>query len=169
MSFTRRSRKQKPGLPELVLLLLVGLTAYCAFNWEKTLGEPGWEKTNGWVTSCEIKKTHYNAQPSDDKVAITYNYDAHAGTYPGSWEGYWPRIHSPNALPEGNIEVLKQPNYPLIVMFDPHDPSKSRLHNPDSDRQITWVILTFGAGVALAFYLIRIYPAWRERRSHRLR
>jgi len=159
----QRTRRKRFGLPEVVALALTIVVGHFALRLWRTNDLSGWPQAPGWVTTCSIRKTHYNAEPSGDKVCLTYEYDVAGQTYIGSWTGYWPRAHSPNALPDGNVAVLKAEKYPLLVLYNPYDHAQNRLHNPDPDQRIVFTVLTFGAGVLLLFYCVKLYPAWRAR------
>ena len=162
----RKKRRLRIGLPELVAMALIALTAALATRWWRTAGQPGWVKVPGRTVSCEIRRTHFNAEPSRDKVALGYEYEVAGRTFSGSWMGYWPKVHSPNALPDGQIEKLRTKAYPLVVHYNPQNPSQSRLHNPDPDALMLYTLLAFGSGIALIVYGVRLYPAWKRRRSH---
>jgi len=168
MVLYKRKTTPKPGLPESVVVILLAVVAFLAASWWRTTGKPGWPPAPGWAVSCTIKQTHFNAEFSKSKVTVAYEYSVGGVVFAGNWEGYWPTVHSPNALTEDQLEVLRTPKYPLVVHYNPQHPSRSRLHNPDADEMVMFALLTFGAGVGLLFYCARLYPAWKRRRAHQL-
>lgn len=165
MALKHRKKLRGPGLPELTAVLLGLAVAACFWMLGKEANKPGWARAPGRVEHCDIRRTHYNAEPSDNKVQLVYSYVVGAARFQGSWQGFWPRVHSPNALPEGNVEVLKTPNYPLVVLYDPLRPSRSDLHIPDARKVVPYTLLTFAALMVLLFYLMQIYPRWKARRA----
>jgi hypothetical protein len=69
-----------------------------------------------------------------------------------------------NALPASELGNLCVPGYPLVVMYDPNDPERSRLHESDPDPVVAATLLAFGSGMLLLIYCVKGYPAWKERR-----
>ena len=70
MPLHQRRRLQRPGLPELVALLLVALAVVPAGLWWQRNTRPDYSKTAGRVKECEIRLTHYNATNLLKKVRL---------------------------------------------------------------------------------------------------
>jgi hypothetical protein len=167
MALHQRKRMPRVGLPEFVAALLIGLAAYSGVNCWRTRGQVGWAKAPGRTVECKIRLTHYNAERSDPKVTLDYEYDVFGTTYTGHWTGYWPSDYSPNALPQEQLGVLCNKGYILVVMYDPRDPSQSRLHDSDPGPVVASTLLAFAGAGLLVFYCVKVYPAWKSRHQHR--
>ncbi len=167
MALYHRKRFQAPGLPEFIVLMLIVCVVVSATCWWCETRKPELERTVGTVIACDITKAHYNAQPYQKKVSIKYEYSVGAGDFTGDWTGFWPSMHSPNALSPDNLEVLRQSDYPLVVLYDPGNPSDSRLHNPKPERAFHLTMLTFSLGAVFVVYCVWIYPRWKLRRQTR--
>ena len=168
LALHQKKKRRRPGLPELVAAGLIAVMVVLAFCWWHTRGQPGWLEANGQVTVGRIQATHFNAESSENKVYLSYEYDVGGITYAGHWEGYWPMVRSPNALTSDRIAELKTIGYPLTVLFDPRNPERSDLHNSEPDRLLLYRLLTFAAGVLLLVYCAKVYPAWKERQRRRI-
>ena len=163
MPLHQRRRLQRPGLPELVALLLVALAVVPAGLWWQRNTRPDYSKTAGRVKECEIRLTHYNATNLLKKVRMTYTYGVGAGTLTGTWEGYWPSADSPNALPQNKLDDLRTKDYPLVVLYDPADPRKSRLHYPNTGPHTMYGVVALAAALGAVVYLAAGYPMWKEK------
>ena len=154
---------QRAGLPEFVAAALMGLVVVSALCWWKERSRPLWSEAEGRVVACEIRQTHFNAPATRQKVAVTYEYAVGGIRFVRQWEGYWPKVHSPNALPDGRIEALRHKGYPLVVLFDPSNPGSSQLHNPNPERSLWLQGLALGTVLASLVYFVKLYPAWKRR------
>ncbi|NIA15765.1 MAG: DUF3592 domain-containing protein [Nitrospiraceae bacterium] len=163
MALHQRRRLQRPGLPEFVVMLLVGLAVVPAMLWCQRNTRPEYKKTEGRVKNCEIRLTHYNADNMLSKVKLTYTYSAGPATMTGVWEGYWPSAESPNALPQNKLDLLRTENYPLVVLYDPADPSKSRLHYPGAVPHTMYGVVALTAALGVVLYLATGYPMWKKK------
>ena len=163
MGFHQRRHRGRIGVPDVVAFLLVGVLVVLGSCWWRAVQGPVWAEALGRTATCEIRPTHFNAEPCGNKVMLTYEYEVGGVTFGGEWTGYWPRGHSPNALPDGHVEVLRTKDYPLTVLYDPEDPSRSRLHDAASGEQLLFTILTFASGICLTVYCVRVYPVWKSR------
>lgn len=157
-----RRHFHRPGLPEITGGLLVALVLVGAGFWGSALQVPNWQETGGEIIDCEIQAIHYNATDNMQKVSLQYRYHVGPAIFYGAWSGEWPEAESPNALPPDHIEELKQPAHPLVVLYDPVDPSISQLHYIPAANPNLYAYLTLLAAFAALFYFSRVYPRWRE-------
>jgi len=162
MALRPRRRLRSPGLPEFVAAFLLVMAGIPAALWLHSVHQPDWEQTTGQVVSCTIRSTHYNAQPNRAKLDLVYDYHANGIPYREHWTGMWPHGEGPNALPIGRLDELKQAGYPLTVLYDPQNPSSSRLHETGKDRQLYYGILAPVMLVLALAYCLKGYPAWRR-------
>lgn len=164
MALHRHRRLKAPGLPEFVVVLCLIAVCIPAFCWYENGIRADWLRTGGHVISCDIRETHYNAATVRPKVRLSYLYDADGVPYTGTWVGYWPEAkeESPNALPPDKLNYLRTPDYPLVIYYDPDDPSQSTIHRAEAT-DVTLYKWTFaGLFVAALYYVLRVYPAWRR-------
>lgn len=153
-----------PGLPEFIGLTLALGACVPAVLWYQGTVHSAWQRTTGHVTHCEIRDTHYNASDQRTKVNITYQYDVTGMPFTGAWTGYWPETveQSPNALTADQLQNLETPEYPLVVLYDPDDPSSSIIHTANAGDLLVYKWLFGGIFVAAVYYIIRVYPAWKN-------
>lgn len=163
MGLPRRRRDLRFGMPEAAAVLLLAPTLVFAFLWWDTAEGPAWAETPGQVVSGRVVSTHYNAQPYEDKVTLTYVYSVSGMKFTGQWEGIWPHGTGPNELPEDQLSLLERPGYPLRIFYDPADPRTSRLHIAPAGIGLLYATLALVGGVLTAYYTLRIYPAWKRR------
>jgi len=154
--------RRKPGLPDLVGLALLGLVCIPAILWWRAGIQPDWVRTGGRILECNLVRTHYNAEDSPTKVSVQYEYTTLSGTYAGSWSGFWPNVHSPNQLAYDRVEELQRPGFPLVVLYDPANPSQSRLHNVNDTQGIFYGLIFALVLAGAFFYFVRIYPGWKR-------
>ena len=161
----RRRHHTRPGLPEFVEIALVILAIAGAGLWWRNVDHEVWPNTVGSVLSCDIQNMHYNATQYANRVDIRYEYTAGGRPYLGHWTGYWPIMGSPNALPRARMNELKTKGFPLTVMYNPANPSRSRLHDTPAGLRPAFAAMTLIA-IALSFaFTVFIYPRWRRRRA----
>ncbi|MBI5093355.1 MAG: DUF3592 domain-containing protein [Candidatus Hydrogenedentes bacterium] len=135
-----------------------------AFSWYQDAVHAAWQRTTGRVSHCEIRETHYNATASQTKVDISYTYDVAGARFSGSWTGYWPETEeeSANALPPGRFDELRDSGYPLVVLYDPNNPSQSVIHSAAVSHQLLYKWLFGFLFAVTVYYVVRIYPAWKR-------
>ena len=165
MASPRVLRHWRPGAPEGVGLALITLVVMLAVKTWLAANMPPWPRTLGTVLSCAIRSVHYNAEPNDTKVTLTYEYVANGQTYAGNWQGLWPATGSANALPPERLHELEEPGYRLYVYYDPRNPAISRLEDGSRDSLFVYAMLFVGCLAIFLVYLIRFYPAWRLSRA----
>lgn len=163
MGFRRRKTRERPGLPEFVAVCLLALALVSVLAWRQGDAGGGWPEAPGHVMSATIRPTHYNAPDYRPKVSVTYEYTVNGVAHRGYWEGYWPEMNSPNALLPEERRLLEESGFPLVVMYDPDEPARSRLHDPPGERRILLGVASVVAFLAAAVYFVRIYPAWKFR------
>ena len=163
MALRQNKEFSRVGLAEFVAVLLMTLAAVAVTLWWQGRRGPEYLQAEGRVLEGNAKLTHYNATDMRQKVTITYEYMAAGNTYTGSWSGFWPEDDSPNALPSDRFQELCVRGHPLVVMYDPEDPSTSILHPPGRGAEAFRQGFAM-AGCALAIlYCAILYPAWRLR------
>ena len=130
MGLRHHKTLRAPGLPEFIGLTLALGACVPALLWYQGAVRSVWVRTTGHVTRCEVSASHYNAANDSTKVTVAYRYDVSGTPFSGSWTGYWPETEeqSPNALAPDQLLNLEIPDYPLVVLYDPEDPSASTLH-----------------------------------------
>lgn len=145
-------------------MLLLLLVAMMGDLWRRAALEPEWIETAGKITDARVEYVHYNAEPDAKKSHVDYEYYVGTATFHGTWEGLWPRVHSPNAVPDGRVEDWLKPGRDLVVFFDPANIHRSRLHDAGRDRAVLYMLLTFGSILLLVVYCVKFYPLWKRRR-----
>ncbi len=94
-------------------------------------------------------------------MELTYAYSAYGQAFTGNWKGFWPQVHSPNALPHSELGRL-QTGESLKVYYDPVRPSESILHHTGSIRPATYGRVTIVALLLVLAYLGGVYPRWKH-------
>ena len=162
MARQRHRRGGAIGWPEALFVILVIATISPGLGLAIRPQEGAvFQEAPGYVTSGTRESVHYNAQPNEQKVTITFEYIVDGLNYDGRWSGFWPSLGSYNAVDPDNINSLLSGNVPITVMYDPEDPSVYQIH-PESS--LGWIVLMFlfGAGCVATFvYATVIYPRLR--------
>ncbi len=161
MASARLLRHWRPGAPEAVGTILILFVVFAALLTWQAANVPPWPHTAGRVLSCSITSIHYNAEPNDTKVSLTYEYSVNGQTYAGRWEGLWPTTGTPNALPQDRVHELEEPGRRIYVYYDPRNPAVSRLEDGSRDFLLVYAGLFVVLLILLLMYLVRVYPAWR--------
>jgi len=160
----RQSRQfQKVGIPEIVVLILVGAALVTTTLWWRGNGQSTYRETEGRVVNGEIQWVHYNATDAQRIVSLTYQYTVGTTSYTGTWAGLWPEDQSPNALSSSKLDLLRTKDYPLRVFYDPVDPAQSFLHVVSGAEDQVYKGLAISACVAALAYCAGVYPAWKAR------
>lgn len=160
--YRRASRHHKKiGWPEFGLLCAVVLAIAPATMWWRQYYVPEWRRTGGQITACETSRVHYNAQDYRAKAIVSYRYTVGVAQYTGRFEGFWPEVGGPNALPPSAVDQLKDGNREIVVFYDPANPSRSRLHPEDATTSPFWPVLTAAGLLMAGAYTLIAYPAWR--------
>lgn len=163
MGLQQHRHYRRPGLPEFLALILVLAALFAVIEWWLSATTAQYRETQGHVLRCTQHATHYNATDLFPKVTIEYEYDVGLKTYMGSWEGSWPSIDSPNALPPDKVAETLTAGHSLVVLYDPDNPSQSLIHHPSAgSSRLYSIVAAFAGGIALV-YLIFIYPNWKRR------
>lgn len=164
-----RKTRQLPrvGMPEFIAVFFLGLAGYLVADYWGMRGAELWATAPGKVVAGEIDTTHYNAEPSDPKITLDYEYAVYGSKYQGHWIGFWPAGSRTNALPPGEFARLIEPGHELVVLYDPDNPERSRLHDSDPDPVVTSTLLAFGGGLVFLIYCVKVYPAWKARQRLR--
>lgn len=155
-------RKPSPGFPEALALLLVSASIVFAVLWWTNRQEIEWAVAEGTVVDSDIRYVHRNAENDLLKVSVTYEYTVGGMPRRGYWAGHWPSTNSPNALPEQDVKLLEQPDYPLAVLYDPNAVSESRIHYTPGGVDVIYAALAVVTSVCAVLYLARVYPRWRQ-------
>ena len=163
MALQQRKRRQKAGLPEFLAVVLVCAAALPALAWWHSSARPAYRRVRGRILECEIRLTHYNATKDLNKVKLAYEYSLGGNTYSGRWQGFWPAAVSPNALLPDQIEALHEKSFPLVVLYEPDDPSHSTLHYAGHGAPKLYAGVALVALVLAVLYFALFYPTWRER------
>lgn len=165
MALQRRTKRWRPAAPEFIgVFLCVVLLFAGVLAWRATTAPP-WPHTTGTVLSCNLRSVHYNAEPNDTKVSLSYEYVVGGQTYAARWEGLWPVAGSPNALPEERLHELETPGYRLRVYYDPENPSRSELEDGSRDNVLLFSLFFVGSLATFLVYVLKIYPTWRLSRA----
>jgi len=142
-------------------VILLALTIAFAILWVRAQNGGNWLETGGQVISGEATRTHYNSPDYRHKVSIRYSYQVNGAPFTGSWTGFWPSTHSPNALPAQAVHRAAEPGHRLVVLYNPNRPSISRLHDRPAGAASAFAWLT-GAGVLISLvYFVYLYPRLR--------
>ncbi|HOE67282.1 MAG TPA: DUF3592 domain-containing protein [Candidatus Hydrogenedentes bacterium] len=162
MPLPKRKHFKKPGLPEAVALLMALLVAFPLMKWWGSYFAVPWQRAPGRILRCEFKDTRFSATQDITKVLIQYEYAVAGVSRVGSWMGTWPQTGSPNALPKDSLDRLQDPGFPLVVLYNPVNPSQSRLDYADTGTPAIYASLALLAALAAGVYYVRVYPAWRS-------
>lgn len=156
---------RKPGLPELAVV--IGLTSAAVFGglWYGSLGAENWRRTTGWIARVHIRNIHYNATEDAARIRLTYRYEVGGIPYVQEWDGLWPIVDSPNALPPDRIRELEVADYPLVILYDPANPSRSALHQVSQGDRKLYQNLAVASFLFTFLYLGTIYPRWKRAQS----
>ena len=161
MPLRRKRHRRKPGFAEVLFVLALVIALFPVSYWWAHLNQPNWNRAPGSIVSGVILNTHYNAERYDPKVSAQYQYLVGTVTYQGSYEGFWPEVGSPNALPPDRLEEVSKPGHPLVVSYDPGNPGRSVLHPILQESQLTYFLLTVAGLLVGGGYCLVVYPAWR--------
>ncbi len=140
---------------------MLAAVVFCGMEWIHASPTFRWQETMGRITSCDIKSIHYNAEPNRNKVTISFTYHVNEIPFQGSWSGMWPVADSPNALGDEEITRLKDKGYLLRVYYDARNPEIHRIHDLVDTKRYVFSILSVLGSLALIYYLVKIYPAWK--------
>ena len=162
MSLHRRRRLRRLGLPEVVAVIIVAFTVWMMTVWWRSAEQPGWEQTGGRIRQCSIRNTHYNAEPNENVVHLSFEYFVGGMRYANEWTGIWPLVESPDALSPGQMDELTSGEHILTVFFDPLNPAHCQLHSPRREQPIILTLLALASLVFALTYFLKIYPAWRN-------
>lgn len=146
------------------MLGLLGVSAGCAVFWWQAESMADWRQTTGRVLTCTIESTHYNATDYAHRVEISYEYTVGGISMVGRWQGFWPQGESPNALPNDQIESLKEEGRTLVVLYHPNDIANTRLHNVPAGLKRMYIAGAVGFLAGLLLYCGVVYPEWKSRR-----
>ena len=163
MALHQNRQFQKVGLPEFLLLVLLGGAALCVTLWWQERAEPRYAEAEGRVVEANLSWVHYNATDTRQKVSLTYEYALGPKTYRHSWTGFWPEFGSPNALPGDQLEPLCTQGRPLVVLYDPANPDESHLHPPEETGTVLYGGMALSSCAIAMAYCALFYPAWRFR------
>jgi hypothetical protein len=163
MSLQRRKKRLRIRAPELIALLIVGLALIATALWLQGNFKPNWQDSVAIVTYGDVYKRAYSPDPTPDQVHLTYQYSAQGKTYTDFWEGYWPKAHSPNALPTERLRELCQSGHLLAIVFDPTDPTRNILHYTGNDYTKTYERIGLAAILLALAYMLKVYPTWKLR------
>lgn len=163
MALHTRKKMTRPGLPEIVALILIVLALICTTAWWRDVNEPEWGESEGRILTCNIHETHYNAQDYRPKVTMEYEYSVGSQEYTGSFTGFWPAVGNANALPTDRFNELTDKSFGLLVFYEPGNPANSKLDVVGANNEF-WLGGAALASLVLAvLYYVKVYPAWRAR------
>ena len=155
-------KRRALGMPEVVGLLLVAAVVVPAWLWWRDTIVGHWQVTSGVVLSADVRSTHYNATDYKPVVTIKYRYSVGGDDYETVWQGLWPEAGSPNALPRDQLTQLQSPGRPLVIFYNPAEPSESSPHESAPFRQITYASVTVLAACVVGWYFLRVFPGLRR-------
>lgn len=164
MSLHTHKVRSQPGLAEFATVAIVAIAVL--FMLAGPVARPGtdWQRAEGRVKSVytSAHPTHPDGKPR--RVQLVYQYDADGLTYTGEWDGEWPEAHSPNALLAGDLDRLRERDYPLKVLYDPVDPSVSNIHGTGNRLPAWWLRLSLGLAMLAMWHTFVVYPSWKLRK-----
>ena len=163
MALRQNRQFQKMGLPEFLVLILVGAALATTALWGQGNGQSAYRETEGRVVNCAFQWVHYNATDAEHIVALTYQYTVGTTMYTGAWTGLWPENGSPNALSSDKIDLLRTRDYPLRVFCNAVNPAQSFLHLAGGAENQVYKGLAISSCVAALAYCAAVYPAWKAR------
>lgn len=163
MALHRHKVFPRPGPAEYGTVTIAVLAALVMIAGPMMHPGTDWQQVVGQVLQAHIypHATHPDGLPR--RVALTYAYEARGIPYRGTWDGEWPRAHSPNALLPNDLDRLKAPAYPITVMYDPLDPARSQLHETGNVLPGWWLRLSLGLAMLAFWHTFVIYPHWKQR------
>lgn len=161
MTLRKRRHRRKPGVAEVLFILALFAAVTPISFWWMRLNRPIWNNAPGSIVSGTVLSTHYNAERYDPKVRAQYQYLVGTVTFRGTFEGFWPDVGSPNALPPERLQEITAPGHPLVVAYDPENPRRSVLHPIVEESQLKYFLLTVAGLMLAGGYCLVIYPAWR--------
>lgn len=143
------------------LVCVAALAIAPATVWWKQQFKPDWKQTAGHITSSEIQRVQYTPRDYRPITKVSYEYSVGFANYTGKFDGFWPEVNSPNALPAEDIDSLKTPKREVIVFYDPANAARSTLHPVGSGASPLWIVLALTGMCIAAAYTFLVYPAWR--------
>lgn len=162
MALRQSKHKSKFGLPEIVAILLAVLVIFAATWWWESNTIPTHREADGILTQAETHLEHYNAADMRLKTSVDYEYHAEGRMFTGHWEGFWPEVGDPNALPEERFKEIVKGMH-VVVQYDVFDPSRSTIHPlADGLPDLPAALALVTCFAAMAYCLIG-YPALRKR------
>lgn len=161
MSLHRSRKRFRLRLPDVVGLLLAGSVVVTAILWWSAYLSPPWQTASGTVKGCGFVKSHFNAELTETRVELNYEYMANGVLFRGAWTGFWPVANSPNALPADRMTQELREGRALVIFYDPTRPERSHPHTPENDLEFVFLLATLGTSLFTGFYLMKVYPRWR--------
>jgi hypothetical protein len=157
MALRQKRQFRAFDLPEFVAAVLIAAAIVPTTFWLQGLSGAAYRCVDGVVVACDIQPT----SDSGKKITLTYRYAVGTETYTQTWTGLWPETGSPNALPPGKLDVLRQKDYPLTVYYDSDNPADGHLHIEDRGFERIYGGLSLGMCGVAVLYCAVAYPAWR--------
>ena len=161
MSLHQKRRFNPFGLPEFIGLVLLTAVVFFGVEWLHASPTHRWNEAIGHITNCDIQSIHYNAEPNQNKVSISYIYRVNEIPFQGSWSGMWPETDSPNSLSDEEITQLKNSEYVLRVFYNPQNPEINRIHDLVDTKRYVFSILSVLGILVVIYYLVIVYPRWK--------
>lgn len=162
MALHQNKHLERLGLPEFLGLAILACAAVGITLWWQDRDErPGYLQTDGHVVEGRVSLVHYNATALSSKVSVTYSYSVGERSYTGSWVGFWPDDNSPNAASQDRLNEVCAKGHPLIVFYDPDNPSENYIHPAERGNQILLQGFALATCALALVYWSALYPAWR--------
>lgn len=161
MSLHRHKARLRPGPAEVILILLLG--ALTVFMLSGALAVPGsdWQQAEGRVLSVSRVQNANSTLGTPYRTHVDYQYTAGTQTFSDKWEGEWPSSLSPNALPAGQWERLREPGFHLTVLYDPNLPQRNSIHAMQNRFPVWWFRLSLGLCAIVSWFVFAVYPRWK--------
>lgn len=163
MSLHTHKTRNRPGPADvLCAVLAAGIAVILAAGLGLGNGS-AWELTHGLVDGAYRFAPDSTALMTSQLVRVEYHYQVAGQRYADSWEGDWPNSYSPNALSAQDIDALTQPDFPLLVWYDPANPARNQLHSEYVPSSRLWRYGTCVVSLCGWALLLWVYPRLKAR------
>ena len=162
MGLRQQKVRPKPGPPELLTVALVVLAVAAMLAGPLLMPGVDWQQASG--TASDVYRYQHPTNPDGrpHRVRLNYTFKVNGIAYAGQWDGDWPETHSPNALPDGQLDRLAEAGYLLVVFYDPADPAHNALHKTGSGAGVWWLRLSVALAALVLWYVFVVYPRLKQ-------
>lgn len=162
MAHARTAPRRRTGWPEVGLLAVLGLAIVLATSWWSQHYRAAWPSVGGVVVSASLAPKHYNAEDYRTHVVVDYEFTVGMARFTGRFDGHWPAVGGPNALPPEELESRLKAGTPVQVYYHPSDPARSVLH-PERVKASPYLFLAMLVAIGMAtLYTFVVYPRLRR-------